>query len=83
MHDQALTGEPANENGAAPQPLFSMPPADVKRRVAVSRKKLRRLYLRECFRHTDVCMAVDARTAGSLFVLSERAWRRLARRGAC
>lgn len=47
------------------------------RRTAMSQKQLRALYRRESRRLVDSIMSVDARTAGAMFDLSERAWRRL------
>jgi hypothetical protein len=60
-----------------PRLFVNVPPETVKRRAARSQKKLRAMYRRETRRHLDAIMAVDARTAGALFDLSERAWRRL------
>lgn len=51
--------------------------ADIRDRLSKKLRRLRRQYRQERQRLIDATMAVDAKTAGAIFGLSERGWRRL------
>lgn len=73
------TSEPPPASGSTPRPRLHLgdQAADVRERLAERLRRIRRQFRRERAKLIDQCLSVDARTAGSLFGLSERAWRRL------
>jgi len=73
------TSEPPPASGPTSRPRLHLrdQAADVRERLADRLLQIRRQYRRERAKLIDHCLSVDAKTAGSLFGLSERAWRRL------
>jgi hypothetical protein len=81
--DSTVARQPADSNSPpadGPRLFVKVSSDTVAERAALAQKELRDRVARirrDARRYTDFVLAVDAKSAGALFDLSERAWRRL------